>query len=64
MKQASKNIDPADIVPLMMLGSRGGSGMSMFVYGVLFVAIGSLIGSGGVITFIMNYIGVTAPIVA
>src|SRR5271157_5167778 len=45
----------------MVLGSRGGNGMTLFLYGVVFAAIGSLIGSGGIITFIMNYIGVAVP---
>jgi len=48
----------------MVLGSRGGNGMTIFLYGVLMSAIASLIGSGGIITLIMNYIGVTAPVVA
>jgi hypothetical protein len=36
--------------------------MMLFLYGVVFAAIGSLIGSGGIITLIMNYIGVTVPV--
>ncbi|HME53114.1 MAG TPA: hypothetical protein VKM55_12910 [Candidatus Lokiarchaeia archaeon] len=49
---------------LMVLGSRGGNGMTLFLYGVLMAAIASLIGNGGIITLIMNYIGVTAPVIA
>jgi hypothetical protein len=30
--------------------------------GALMAGIGTLIGTGGVVTWIMNYIGVTAPI--
>ena len=48
---------------VMVIGSRGGSGMMLFLYGVVFAAIGSLIGSDGIITFIMHYIGVAAPVV-
>src|SRR5271157_658741 len=49
---------------VMVIGSRGSSGMMLFLYGVVFAAIASLIGSGGIITFIMHYIGVTAPIIS
>jgi hypothetical protein len=38
--------------------------MTRFLHGVLMAAIASLIGNGGIITFIMHYIDVTAPFIA
>jgi len=49
---------------IMVLGSFGRNGMTLFLYGAVFAAIGSLIGSGGIITLIMHYVGVAAPVVA
>lgn len=49
---------------VMIIGSFGRNGMTLFLYGVLMAAIASLIGNGGIITLIMHYIGVVAPVMA
>ena len=34
-----------------------------FILGAAIMGVGSLIGTGGIITLIMDYIGVTAPVI-
>ena len=47
----------------MFLASRGGdSAVTMLLLGTAMAGIGSLIGTGGMITWIMDFIGVHAPI--
>ncbi len=49
----------------MILSSRSSSmGVQLVLYGVVIGGIGGLIGTGGIITWIMTYIGVAAPVVA
>ncbi len=46
-------------------GSRGsGTPVKLILLGVAIAGIGSLVGTGGMITWIMNYIGVTAPVLS
>nr|MDO8087391.1 hypothetical protein [Candidatus Sigynarchaeum springense] len=49
------------------LAGRGGSGgtpIKLLLLGVAITGIGTLIGTGGIVTLIINYIGVHAPVVA
>ena len=49
---------------IIMIGSMGRNGMTLFLLGVIMAAIGSLIGNGGIITLIMHYLGVSVPALA
>ncbi|NMC04375.1 MAG: hypothetical protein GYA24_04145 [Candidatus Lokiarchaeota archaeon] len=49
----------------MLLASRGSdTGVKLVLYGVVIGGIGGLIGTGGIITWIMAFLGVAAPVVA
>ena len=49
----------------MFLASRGGnSSVTMLLLGTVMTGIGSLIGTGGMITWIMGFIGVNVPVMA
>ena len=52
-----------DFNAIMIRCSFKRNGMTLFLHGVLMAAIASLIGNGGIITLIMNYIGVAAPVI-
>ncbi len=54
------------IEAIWFLAARGNSGVpvKLVLLGVAISGIGSLIGTGGIITWIMNYISVAAPVVA
>lgn len=47
---------------LMVLSSRTSSvGIQLVLYGVIIGGIGTLIGTGGIVTWIMGFAGVHAP---
>ncbi len=47
------------------VGSRGsGTPVKLILLGVAIASIGSLVGTGSMITWIMGFIGVTAPVLA
>ena len=45
-------------------GGNGGTPIKLVLLGVAITGIGTLVGTGGIVTWIMNYIGVHAPVVA
>jgi hypothetical protein len=48
----------------MFLASRGGNtAVTMLLLGTAMAGIGSLFGTGGMITWIMDFIGMAAPVV-
>ena len=51
---------------VMFIAGRGGNNVAVtwVLLGAVMAGIGSLIGTGGAVTWIMNYIGVHAPVVA
>jgi len=52
---------------LLFVAGRGGGGntaVTTILLGAVMTGIGSLLGTGGIVTLIMNYIGVNAPIIA
>jgi hypothetical protein len=48
----------------IVAATRGRDGVMVALVGTVMTALGGLLGSGGIITFIMDYIGVVAPVVA
>ena len=45
-------------------GGSGGTPIKLVLLGVAITGIGTLVGTGGIVTWIMNFVGVHAPVVA
>ncbi len=48
----------------VFLATRGRNGAAWVIIGAAIMGVGSLIGSGGIVTWIMDYMGVTAPVIS